>query len=42
MLNTWQVSFYMAQRNKGLIQESTAATTSISVCSGRHIAKGQW
>ncbi|WP_274822642.1 hypothetical protein [Klebsiella pneumoniae] len=34
-LNTRQVSFYMAQRNKGLTQEAAAATTGISVRSGR-------
>ncbi len=41
-LNTRQVSFYMAQRNKGLTQEAAAATTGISVRSGRRIEKGQW
>lgn len=41
-LNTRQVSFYMAQRNKGLTQEAAAATAGISVRSGRRIEKGQW
>ncbi|EFW11994.1 hypothetical protein SSYM_1874 [Serratia symbiotica str. Tucson] len=41
-LNIRQVSFYMTQRNKGLIQEAAAATAGISVRSGRRIEKGQW
>lgn len=36
-LNTRQVSFYMAQHNKGLTQEAAAATAGISVRSGRRI-----
>ncbi|RAP69587.1 putative iSAfe9, transposase [Candidatus Erwinia dacicola] len=41
-LNIRQVDFYMTQRNKGLTQEASAATTSIFVRSGRQIEKGLW
>lgn len=41
-LNTRQVSFHMAQRNKGLTQDAMSATTGISIRSGRRIDKGQW
>lgn len=41
-LNIRQVDFYMTQRNKGLTQEASAATTGISVRSGRRIEKGLW
>lgn len=36
------VSFYMAQRKKGLDQNAAAATAGISARSGLRIEKGQW
>lgn len=41
-LNIRQVSFYMAQRKKGLSQHAASTTAGISVRSGRRIEKGQW
>ena len=41
-LNIRQVDFSITQRNKGLTQEVSAATTGISVRSGRRIEKGLW
>jgi hypothetical protein len=41
-LNIRQVDFSITQRNKGLTQEVSAATTGISVRSGRRVEKGLW
>ncbi|EJI6167696.1 IS21 family transposase, partial [Salmonella enterica] len=41
-LNASQVSYYMTQRKKGVIQHISAIKAGISVRSGRRIEKDQW
>lgn len=41
-LNTSQVSYYMAQRKKGVTQHILAMKAGISVRSGRQLEKDQW